>query len=244
MTVLVLFDTETTGLNPEVDEICQFAAVVHRDSDPESVTLSFETLCDPGKPISLESTAIHGITDEMVRGKPSAKEVVQEWAKEVDEFAGDEPIVLGGHNTGFDWKFTTKHVDLDDAVQSLCTMRMGRRMAPTAANHKLEFLYREHYRMSSDRTAKAHDALCDVWMSFELLRYWMKLLQKTDYSEVSAELSAPIELLIMPFGKHKDAYFTSLPKHYLQWIVKQGDSIDMDVRHTANLLLSRGAAYG
>jgi DNA polymerase III alpha subunit (gram-positive type) len=54
------------------------------------------TLVDPGRPIPRASTAIHGITDEAVRGAPALDRVLPEAA----EVIGDAVVV--GHNVGFD----------------------------------------------------------------------------------------------------------------------------------------------
>ena len=65
-------DTETTGLSLEVDAIIEFAMVVFeycRDSGRVYRILEiFDQLEDPGVPIPPASTAVHGITDDMVAG--------------------------------------------------------------------------------------------------------------------------------------------------------------------------------
>src|SRR5512136_1568323 len=66
---IVVVDTETTGQRPGIDRVVQFAAVRFEHG---KVTAEFETLVDPGIPIPAEATAIHGITDEMVRDAPRA----------------------------------------------------------------------------------------------------------------------------------------------------------------------------
>lgn len=231
MALLGLFDTETTSLDPSTEDICQFATIVQHSSSAEP--LVFESLCNPGLPINPDATAVHGITDEMVADKPSAKSLVQEWFAEILELAKGELIILGGHNTEFDWEFIKKHIDIPSNVLPLCTMRLARRMAPTADNHKLEYLYRDYYKLSSSRTVTAHDALCDVWMCFELLQHWFPNLP--DYEALARQLLSPIKLTVMPFGKHKGTLFTDLPWHYIQWLNKQDSSMDKDVKFTAEL---------
>ncbi|MEO0363760.1 MAG: exonuclease domain-containing protein, partial [Pseudomonadota bacterium] len=65
----VVFDTETTGLDPERDEVVQIAGlrVVGGRLRPGE---SFETLVDPGRPIPPTATEVHGVSDEMVAGAP------------------------------------------------------------------------------------------------------------------------------------------------------------------------------
>jgi DNA polymerase-3 subunit epsilon len=231
MIYLSVYDTETTGLNANEDDICQFACVVHAaDADKED-TLSFETLCNPGVSITPDSQKIHGISDAMVKDSPSAKSIIQDWMGELIALADGDPIILCGHNTGFDFNFIRKHVDIPDNVKQLCTMRLARRMEPLATNHKLEYLYREHYKLNSDRTVKAHDALCDVWMCFELIHNWFD--ETPDYVAIADALTSPTKLLVMPFGKHKGTLFSDLPWYYIKWLAQQDDTMDMDVRFTA-----------
>jgi DNA polymerase III epsilon subunit-like protein len=68
---IAVIDTETTGLAAGRDQICEIAAVRFEGG---RVTREYATLVDPGMPIPPVVTAIHGITDEMVRGKPCLEE--------------------------------------------------------------------------------------------------------------------------------------------------------------------------
>lgn len=59
-----VFDTETTGLGDGA-RIVEVAAL------PLYCGLHFETLVDPGAPIPVDATKIHGIDDAMVQGAPN-----------------------------------------------------------------------------------------------------------------------------------------------------------------------------
>src|SRR5690242_18911927 len=69
----VCLDCETTGLEPEKDQIIE-VAIVRFNFD--QIIDTFETLVDPQMPIPEASTAIHHITDQMVQGKPKICEVL------------------------------------------------------------------------------------------------------------------------------------------------------------------------
>jgi DNA polymerase-3 subunit epsilon len=94
-----VFDTETTGLDPEHgDRLISIGAVrivngrlLHNDT--------YERLVDPQRAVPASSTAVHGLTTAMVRGQPTIDTVLPTF----DRFSSD--TVLVGHNAGFDMQF-------------------------------------------------------------------------------------------------------------------------------------------
>ena len=93
-----IFDTETTGLDPERDRLVQIGAVrgahgrrIHGET--------FETLVDPGGPIPASASRVHGITDERVAGAPGAVAALAAF----HHFARE--AVLVAHNAPFDLAF-------------------------------------------------------------------------------------------------------------------------------------------
>ena len=65
---LVVFDIESTGVSPRKDRIIELAAI---RVEPDGTETERCWLLNPTVPIPPETTAIHGITDEIVRACPT-----------------------------------------------------------------------------------------------------------------------------------------------------------------------------
>lgn len=97
----VVFDSETTGLDPLKDQVVQLGAVRVVNGNIIAAE-TFETLVNPGRPIPPSSSKVHGITDAMVADAPDFAAASAEFRS----FAGD--AVLVAHNAPFDMAFLNR----------------------------------------------------------------------------------------------------------------------------------------
>jgi len=132
----IVFDLETTGLDPKQDSILEIGAIkVNRHSVNHD---AFEQLINPGIKIPRKATDINGITQQMVEdhGKPIAN-VLPEFI----EFIGNHHLVA--FNAKFDMAFireASKKQGLSVNNTHSCALVMARKAWPGLASYKLENL--------------------------------------------------------------------------------------------------------
>jgi DNA polymerase-3 subunit epsilon len=130
-----VFDTETTGLNPDGgDEIISLAAVriVNNRIIYQDI---FEELVDPKRDIPMESYRIHGINYEMVNGKKDIRTILPAFK----DYAAE--TVLLGHNIAFDMKmFKVKEKQTGIRLMNpvLDTLLLSAVLHPVHARHDME----------------------------------------------------------------------------------------------------------
>jgi len=98
MTRAVLFDTETTGLDPATgDRVIEVAALELLNDLPTGQF--FHALIDPERDVPEEVTRIHGFRTADLVGKPKFSEI----AGGLSDFFGDARLIA--HNAPFDFGF-------------------------------------------------------------------------------------------------------------------------------------------
>ena len=121
---IVVFDVETTGLNPETDQIIELGAV---KIERGNIVEKFSTFVKPTIEIPYEVTELTHITNEMVENAPNIEDVIRQFY----EFSKD--CVLCGHNIiNFDIKFIRRfgsYQNLDfnnDLIDTMNEARVSR----------------------------------------------------------------------------------------------------------------------
>jgi DNA polymerase III subunit epsilon len=134
----VALDTETTGLFPIMHRLVEVGAVRFRLDGQELAT--FQTLINPEIPIPKDVQHVHGITDRMVRGKPTIEHVLPQFI----EFLGHHDTILLAHNAPFDLGFLAMALTRLRITYPphylLDTLDMARRLYPAWPSHSLEYV--------------------------------------------------------------------------------------------------------
>ncbi|MDB4682692.1 3'-5' exonuclease [Crocinitomicaceae bacterium] len=156
---LCVFDLETTGLNISKDRIVQIAILkIHPSGNKEELNL----LINPEMTISDSNSAIHGVTNEMVKDAPTFKEAGQK----IVEFIGDSD--LAGYNSNkFDVpvlaeEFLRVDIDFDLSTKDCVDIQN--------IFHKMEqrTLVAAYKFYCSKELINAHDAMADTVATWEV----------------------------------------------------------------------------
>lgn len=199
-TFIRVADTETTGFPPhgELVEIGWTDLRYYPDGwqiedDQRSAFV------DPGRPIPAAATAIHHITDDMVKGAMLPAEARALIAK--------GPDILCAHNADFDRRFLYGH-----ELPWICTMQAARKIWPGLPNHKNETI-RDHLGIVVG--GDAHRAGYDAAVTARILLEVLNVMSLEDVIRVSKPSYEPLK---MPFGQHKGKSFQNIPIDYLRWV--------------------------
>lgn len=245
---LVVFDIESTGVSPRKDRIIELAAIKLM---PDGEEIPKCWLMNPGVPIPPETTAIHGISDEIVKDCPTFADK----AEEIFEFF--RGCDLSGFNAD---RFDIPCLEEEFA-------RVGMAFAPSVRKHvDVQRIY--HKKEPRDLSAAvrfylgrnhdgAHGAEADTRATLEVLK-----AQMAKYSDLPSTVDEMDEYLVphdpmnadragtlrwkdgeltINFGKKKGESLKKLllnEPNYLKWILK-GD-FDTEVRMIIKDLLDNG----
>jgi DNA polymerase-3 subunit epsilon len=152
----IVFDTETTGLDPaNGDRLIELGCVEIVNRIPTG--REFHRYFNPDRDIHREAVAVHGITPEFLKDKPRFAEAVDDFLA----FIADAPLVA--HNASFDLTFLNAELTragrpLLMAARIIDTLSLARRRHPAGPN-SLDALCKRYGIDLSQRTK--HGALLD-----------------------------------------------------------------------------------
>ena len=162
----VVFDTETTGRDPQLgDRIVEIGCVELIDMLPTGRT--FHRYVNPGRDVPEEVVRVHGLTTRFLSDKLPFRD--PSIVDELLDFFADDPIVA--HNAEFDRKFLNAELHLIDRppvpqTRFVDTLAIARQKFRGAANSldalsKRFMLERDGFDLSARKGPGGHGALID-----------------------------------------------------------------------------------
>ncbi len=181
----VVFDSETTGLDPVSDDVVQLGAVrVVNGKIVEGEV--FDTLVNPGRPIPPGSTAVHHVSDQMVADAPGFEHV----SRAFHRFC--ENAVIIAHNAPFDMAFLRRQCGGTDIAFDhpvLDTVHLSAVVFGGSAEHTLDALC-NRLDVTIPETVR-HTALGDALATAEALVAMIPILEGRglrSFAQVRAEV--------------------------------------------------------
>ena len=245
MAKYILLDTETTGAG-ENDRIIQLGYMV---LDGRKVDV-YNDMCSSEVPIGYGAMEVHGITPEMIEGKPFCTET-SAFQTLCELNTPDNVLII--HNAPFDLGMLAKE-DFTSQMRLIDTLRCARHLFDEEEAHRLQyFRYRLGlYKIEQAEAdalgieVKAHDAIGDVLVLKLFLTELRKRLQER--FEGANPIDKMVELTQTPvfytrplkFGKYKGKTLSEIAeadKGYLTWMLGNMDSLDEDMRYSIGKVL-------
>lgn len=153
----IVFDTETTGLDPNDGHRLAEIGCVELVNRIETGR-TFHAYINPGRTMPKEAEAVHGLSDAFLADKPRFEAVVDDFLA----FVGDAPLIA--HNAEFDMRFI--NWELENAGRprfapdrAIDTLVIARKKLP-GAKHTLDALCTRYNIDRSNRIK--HGALLDA----------------------------------------------------------------------------------
>jgi DNA polymerase III subunit epsilon len=159
----IVFDTETTGLDPyQGHRLVEIGCIELVNRFPSGKT--FHRYLNPERDVPAEAVAIHGLSGEFLKGKPLFAEI----AGDLLAFIGEAPLVA--HNAAFDLGFLNAELDRvqHPAIardRLVDTLMLARRKYPGGANRLDDLCVR--FGIDNSRRTK-HGALLDAELLAEV----------------------------------------------------------------------------
>ena len=159
----IVFDTETTGLDPyQGDRLVEIGCVELINGFPTGN--SFHYYLNPERDVPEGAFKVHGLSAEFLKDKPVFADVCEEFL----EFVGDAPLVA--HNAMFDLGFINSELErckkmLLQRERLVDTLMLARRRYPAGPN-SLDHLC-ARYSIDTSRRTK-HGALLDAELLAEV----------------------------------------------------------------------------
>ena len=188
----VVFDTETTGLDSNVEALTEIGAV-YVENGKINEEKKFCTFVNPGKPIPQKVVDLTGINDAMVADAPSPEEAIRAFK----EFCGNN--ILVAHNAhSFDMLFIRKAgekagVSWDENTY-IDTLPMGQALFPGLRNYKLDTI-NKHLEIPPFNHHRAVDDAMALARIFEVMLSDLKEKDMTTVEAINTGLGGNKEVL-------------------------------------------------
>ncbi len=187
----IMLDTETTGLDATDDRLIEIGAVYVTSGDKDKRP-KFEQLIDPQRPLTEFIAHLTGISDDMLRGKPTAGAAMLRFHQWLDGvWPTGKPLTIIAHNAEFDIGFLDAAERIYDPSVSefhcrwLCTKEMSWELNPQKRHHRVSDLIVDYHIGDVEEHRALSDAIQEQMIYRALCR---EATMKAKWNEMSTVL--------------------------------------------------------
>lgn len=229
----VVLDTETTGIDTSEAEIIELA-FLHSDIEKPEL-MRFKSI----KPIPPEASAVHHITDKMVRNEPTFGQSLE---RITDRLTSRSTQYYIAHNSQFDQQILIASAKRDDDpfmadeftnAKWICTWRLAKAVLGidyTKFQYNLSYL-RYALRLDIPDDVPAHRGDADVLVCYKLfeklveIAFENKLIyeDKTLGEQLYDLCWSPNKVATWPMGKYKGQKLEDIPTSFYTWAIENID---------------------
>lgn len=216
MDKLIFLDTETTGNDFLIDRLFEIAYKFNGETHAEYFK--------PPVPISVKSSSITHVTNEMVSDKPLFES--SQMKKNLEKILPDN--ILVAHSASFDIGVLEK--EGLEVPQYICTLKVARYLDSESEIPEYGLQYLRYYHSLNVEDARAHDARSDIKVLEALFNFLYEKMKASGKSEdeiiyemirISRE---PVLFKVFGFGKHRGKKLEEVvayDRKYLEWMLDQ-----------------------
>lgn len=195
----VFLDLETTGLNPDTDDIIEIGAVKAKEGE---ITERFTTLVATTRTLPPRIVSLTGINHRMLEGAPSLADA----SGELLSFIGDLPMV--GHHVNFDLGFLTAKTGFSLPNPVIDTLDFIQIALPQASSYRLETVR----AVLGFPEGQSHRALADAETACRIFFRCLDILKGLDYGVLRQ---------IYGMVSHREDLFTRILRQQTEEAVKK-----------------------
>lgn len=239
--LMLAFDIESTGTD-KTDKPVQVCLIL-RDGTTDRVLVN--ELVDPVMPIAPGAAAVHGITDEMVRGV-APDYVMSAWKlsllAQALKAGGDAPVLVTFNGRSFDVPMINRCLGAEvfagfDHVDVLQFARRHFPLVKGSISKGGKTLSELYLHFIGKEIENAHNAVYDVRATLDLLDAMRKKAGMTLQALVEDQKEYK-KYTVMPLGKYIGYAIDDVP---ISWGAFMEDKdLDGDLKATVDYILSRG----
>ena len=234
MAEIICLDTETTG-DAHEDRVIQLAFLVAEEGHEIEM---HNTLCRAEVPLKFDAMAVHHITPEQLEGQTPLPETGTyqrlEWINVPENY-----LVI--QNAKFDLGMLSKD-GFVSRMKLIDTLKVAQHLLPDSPKHALQYL-RYSLGLYKKEGAflemiKAHDALGDVIVLYNLLLYFLETGVTLD--EMVRLTQTPVLMRTFSFGKFRGQKVEEVKdRSYFEWCLKNMTDLSDDWRYTLEHYLKK-----